>query len=170
MTDRYDAGEGEIMLGDNLSNLRGVFSYPMSCTGNVTSIRARGFCPYPANSTVVMQIFNSTFEDGRIGFNDTKFEVECNTSAAAVDGYHEGYVSADNLSITVTSGGYLSVRFDPKCSNEGCFFRPAIVNETSKTDLIFFSDELKRLDVGVSLAFSATIEADGNHSNVYLLV
>ena len=101
MTDRYDAGEGEIMLGDNLSNLRGVFSYPMSCTGNVTSIRARGFCPYPANS--------STAPSRTV--NDTKFEVECNTSAAAVDGYHEGYVSADNLSITVTSGGYLSVRF-----------------------------------------------------------
>ena len=99
-----------------------------------------------------------------IGFDTTNLTVVCNTSApvssADLD-YYEGYVSADNLNIKVKLGGYLSVRYDRECSGGLCYFRPAIINESSDQGLIFFTDLLIKIDLGVSLAFYATIEPTG---------
>ena len=140
----------------------GYLSYVMSCSGTVTSIRARGFCPASANSSrnVVMQIFNSTYINGTLKYNDTNVTAECNTSAAVGSDYYEGYVSKDNLNINVKSGGFLGVRLNSKCS---CLFLPAIlINKTSKHILWYFNDELEISDPGGSLFFTAIIRGYDN--------
>ena len=141
-------------------SLRGYFSYQVPCTGTVTSIRARGFCPVRTNgsSAVVMQIFNSTIRDHRIVFNDTNLTAECNTSAAVGSEYYEGYVDAYNLSIKIEARGHIGLRFFSQyCSRYGCFFQPIIANETSNFNLYFYNEALQEFDLGVSLLFSATI-------------
>ena len=76
-------------------------------------------------------------------------------------GTNNGCVSADNLSIKVKLGGYMSVRYDRECSGGLFYFRPAIINESSDQGLIFFTDLLSEIDLVVSLAFYATIEPSG---------
>ena len=115
--DNEGADYADLQLAESLPS-SGYLSYAISCSGTVTSIRARGFCPASANgsSNVVMQIFNSTFIQGILEYNDTNITVECNTSAAVGSDYYEGYVSKDDLNINVESGGLLSVRLNSNCS------------------------------------------------------
>ena len=151
------------------SFIRGYFSYVVPCTGTVTSIRARGFCPIGNNrTTVVMQIFNSTIRDHKLVFNDTNLTVECNTSAAVGSDHYEGYINAYNLSITVESRGHLGLRRFYPCSRYGCFFQPAIVNKSSDFNLYSYTENLEESNPGVSLLFSATI-ISGISSNLKLL-
>ena len=154
--DNEGADYAELQLAESLPS-SGYLSYLMSCSGTVTSIKARGFCPVGANgsSNVVMQIFNSTYIHGMLQYNDTNITAECNTSAAVGSDYYEGYVSRDDLNINVESGGFLSVRLNSNCS---CLFLPAIlVNKTSKHTLWYFNDGLARSDPGGSLFFTAII-------------
>ena len=159
--DNEGADYAELQLAESQPS-SGYLSYLMSCSGTVTSIRARGFCPVGTNgsSNVVMQIFNSTYIQGKFKHTDTNVTAECNTSAAVGSDYYEGYVSKDDLNINVESGGFLSVRLNSNCS---CFFLPAIlVNKTSKHNLLYLDDGLESSDPGGSLFFTAIITGYDN--------
>ena len=145
----------------------GFFTYTVSCTGTVTSVRARGFCPAAGNgSNVVMVLFNSTLRDGVLHADSTELAAECNNASDPVVrsdvSYYEGNVSADNLSISVSAGDFLSVRFS-QCSpsnRESCVFLPAVFTEPSNHTLGYYTDNLIKITPEVpvhSLAFSATI-------------
>lgn len=140
------------------SSFNGTFSYLIPCDGTVTSIRARGFCPARINdSAIVLTILNSTVV--AVSSNITVIKAECNTSAPVGPDYYEGYVNVNNLSISVVSGGFLSVFFPGSdcLANETCLFQPAILNETRSENLFFFDRKLVRSEPEVSLLFSATI-------------
>ena len=142
------------------SSLDGTFSYLVSCDGKVTSIRARGFCPARINdSAIVLTILDSTVVAGEVSSNITLIKAECNTSAPVGPDYYEGYVNVNNLSISVVSGGFLSVFFPGSdcLANETYLFQPAILNETRSENLFFFDRKLVRSEPDVSLLFSATI-------------
>ena len=67
----------------------------------------------------------------------------------------------------VDARGYLSIGFDPKCSELGCLFQPAIVNETSSHVLEFFDSSNNKLSKPmVSLIFAAIIVTEG----IYFIV
>ena len=145
----------------------GFFAYTVSCTGTVTSVRARGFCPATGNgSNVVMVLFNSTIRDRVLLADSTELTAECNNASNPVVksdvSYYEGNVSADNLSISVNAGGFLSVRIS-LCSpsnRESCVFLPAVFTEPSNHTLCYYTDDLIKITPEVpvhSLAFSATI-------------
>ena len=111
-----------------------------------------------------MRLYNSSIQETGYTRNGMNVTAVCNTSAPVDTNYYEGYVSIDNLSIMVDAGGYLSISFDPKCSELGCLFQPAIVNETSNHVLEFFNNKLSK--PMVSLIFAATIVTEG----IYFIV
>ena len=146
------------LAAESPSSLIGVFAYTVQCTGTVTSVRARGFCPSSTDgSGVIMQIINSTLQDGIVLIHNTNVTAECNTSAPVGSDYYEGYVNASNLSINVVSGGFLGVRFSQICTNESCFFQTATIDQTSSHNVFFVNVDLMQTDPEVSLFFSATI-------------
>ena len=53
------------------------------------------------------------------------------------------------------------MRYDRECSGGLCYFRPAVIKESSDQHLSFFTDLLSEIDLGVSVAFYATIEPTG---------
>ena len=110
-----------------------------------------------------MRLYNSSVQETGYTYNDTNLTTVCNTSSLVNIDYYEGYVSADDLSIMVDAGGYLSIGFDPKCSEFGCLFQPAIVNETSSHVLEFFGPSDEKIDLIMSLNFAATIVTEGIH-------
>ena len=114
-----------------------------------------------------MRLYNSSIQETGYTRNGTNVTAVCNTSAPVDTNYYEGYVSIDNLSIMVDARGYLSIGFDPKCSELGCLFQPAIVNETSRHVLEFFDSSNNKLSKPmVSLIFAATIVTEG----IYFIV
>ena len=132
----------------------------MQCTGVITSIRAWGYCPSrPENSTVVLQIFNSTIETGRLIHNNFSLTAECNSSAPEQSYYQRGYVSSDNISIQVQTGGHLSVRVNPNCSGRICFFQPATTNITNDLHTPSFHNADEKSSLGESLLFFVTIRS-----------
>ena len=160
--ENYETEYDELELEDSPSTtVRGSYSYRMPCAGFVTSVRARGFCP---NGTdVVLRLYNSTYlETGGYAVNDTNFTAECNTSAMVAPGYYEGHVTVSNISIRVEKNGYLSVGFEPECSqSKGCLFQPAIVNKTSIYILKFYFTTSTKETPTTSLVFAATVETEG---------
>ena len=108
-----------------------------------------------------MRLYNSSIKEIGYTHNDTNVTAVCNTSAPVDTNYYEGYVSIDNLSIMVDAGGYLTIWFDPNCSEFGCLFQPAIVNETSSHVLDFFDPSNKKIEHMMSLTFAATIVTEG---------
>ena len=143
---------------DSPSSRRGFYSYRVQCSGTVTSVRARGFCPARTNgSVVVMVVINSTADVDSLMVDVTNLAAECNTSAPVGSDYYEGYVSSDNLNIRVEFNGFLSVIFNPNCSNGRCFFQPTLVNRTSNHTLLFFTEQLKVSVPPESILFSANI-------------
>ena len=142
--------------GGGRTTLEGVFAYRVRCTGTVTSVRARGFCPPSATngSDVVMQIIN-TDRDSLLQVLTTDVAADCNTSAPVGPDYYEGYVNVDNLSISVVSGGYFGVKLLPK------FFQPASINETSSQTVVLIEGLTMTSVPEVSLLFSVNLLTTG---------
>ena len=132
----------------------------MPCTGVITSIRAQGYCPsHPENSTVVLQIFNSTIETGIPIYNNFNLTAECNSSAPEQSYYERGYVSSENINIQVQTGGHLSVRVSPNCSEGVCLFQPATINRTNDLQTPSFIDEDWGIHFGKPLLLFVTIRS-----------
>ena len=140
------------------SSLSGYFSYPISCDGRVTSVKASGFCFIPnPNVPVVLFLGVTTFRSNGFSFSHHIIPANCATQINGSD-YHAGSISADDVGIQVSSGNLLSVRFNSTCLDGVCLFQPAIVNESTNYNFTFYDGNLKPLDVGsISLLFSATI-------------
>ena len=129
------------------ANLTGYFTYPITCTGMLVSVNARGFCR-KTNKSVVLHIGTAQFADEAV--RPTKFtrhliEAECDTSITIpVNGseymYYRGNINVENQNIKVLDGEYLGVRFESDCTIDECLFQPAIVNESSKLTLFFVDD------------------------------
>ena len=139
----------------------------MPCTGIITSIRAQGYCPSrPENSTVVLQIINSTFENGILITNGTNLMAECNYSVLEDSNSQKGYVSSDNISIQVQSGGHLSVIVSPNCSERVCLFQPATMNRTNDLQTPSFIDEDRGIHPGKPLLLFVIIRS----GTVYMML
>ena len=140
------------------SSLTGFFSYPISCDGRVTSVKASGFC-FIQNQYVPVVLFLgvTTFRDDGIHLSYHNISANCTTQIYGSD-YYAGGISADDVGIQVSSGDLLGVLFASSCTNDVCLFQPAIVNESTNYNFTFYDEELKPFDVGsMSLLFSATI-------------
>ena len=145
------------------TNLTGFFTYPISCTGTLVSINARGFCR-KTNKSVKLFIGTVQFADET--FNLTTLtrigqhfiEAECDTSTTIPESeYYRGTINVDNQKILVLEGEFLGVRFNPNCTEDSCLFQPAIVNETSEHILLFVDDNFDlEQQTHTSLLFSAT--------------
>ena len=109
-------------------------------------------------SAVLFLTVTTLHDDGVPTNSFHPLPVECVGSKINGTDYYAGNISLDNVGIRVSSGNVLSVRFASSCVGHGCFFLPAIVNETGNYSLIFLNDNTIPVEIGpISLLFSATI-------------
>ena len=96
----------------------------MICNATITSVRAYGFCPIASpNTTVEMHLIVTRWsERGRVS-SDVYIEAECNSTIS--DNFTKGYVTGENLNISVTIGDFVAVKYFQSCSKKRCHFHPA---------------------------------------------
>ena len=134
------------------ANLTGYFTYPITCTGMLVSVNARGFCR-KTNKSVALHIGTAQFEDETLTtltkFTKHFIEAECDTSTAiSVNGseymYYTGNINVENQ--------------NPNCPDDRCLFQPAIVDEASEHPLFFVNDSFIAIEpqINTSLLFSVT--------------
>ena len=123
----------------------------MLCNGTVVSVDAQGFCNKPTNGqSVVLLLIVSRARGNNFVHGSTRVQADCDTSVTIRDDFFWGNVSSISLNLPVTTGDILSVRFDPVCT-DNCLFQPAIINETSDYELVFYNDLLSPSDPRESL-------------------
>ena len=136
-------------------------SYHISCNGTLVSINARGFCG-KTNQIVALLLYVAQFQNETLVSSTPYFrQAVCDTSTTISLHrleYHKGTISVENENIQISAGNHLGIRFDTNCSDLGCLFQPAIVNESSKHTLYFLDDSFAmEQQTNTSLLFSATI-------------
>ena len=113
------------------------------------SVRAYGFCPIAsANTTVEMHLDIVRWsETGRVS-SDVYIQAECNSTIS--DNFTKGYVSEENLNISVTIGDFVAVKYSQSCSKKRCYFHPAFTR--------------KRGGLPAALVTNSSITASNNYS------
>ena len=163
----YDEQDYQALAADPWK-FSGFYSYILPCGGIVTSVEARGLCRRPDN--VEMQLITGANAERGIGdlSNYVLLVTKCNKTAKVGNNY-EGYVSATGLEIRVPRDGVLMVHLNPDCSStrHKCLFQPAVINETSKYDVVFADSHLEWSRPNMSLFFSANITGIFTRYNVY---
>ena len=145
------------------ADMTGYFSYPIPCSGTLVAINATGFCILTERIRQVSLVILIYRQNGPSSIEIVPADCDFanNNSVSGID-YSFGSVSHNDLNIPVTSDEILGVGFFTTCVDGGCYFQPAIINDTSKHMLSFLESgkpvsEMEDFS-NVSLLFSATIQ------------
>ena len=143
------------------SSFRGYFRYSVPCGGILTSIEARGFCGRADN--VQLRLLYGSRKGGGNHFNIQYVNAECNAAKNGSYMIYEGKVLNNSLNILIPPGGFLTIFFNPDCSNEKCYFQPAIISETSNYTAEIADGHLVWSATNLSLLLSAVIKTSRNN-------
>ena len=150
------------------TNVTGYFGYPITCNGTLVAVNATGFCILTERTThhrVALSLI-IYWEDNGVPMTILHLiPADCDfsniNSVSGLD-YSFGSASDNNLNIPVTSDMFIAIQSFATCNDiGGCFFQPAIINDTSKHMLLYLEYGEPVNETGtlsnVSLLFSATI-------------
>ena len=150
--------------------MTGYFSYRIPCNGTLVAVNATGFCILTERTHQQVSLFLIIYrEDNSIPMTTLHvIPAECdfvNNSVSGID-YSFGSVSVNELTIPVTSDEFISIVYFTSCTGSGCFFQPAVINDTSKHMLFFleYGKPVEETEIfsNVSLMFSATIVSESS--------
>ena len=148
------------------TNVTGYFSYRITCNGTLVAVNATGFCILTERThqpvALVLIIYREV--NGMPMATLHLIPADCdfaNSNSVSGINYSFGSVSNNNLNIPVTSDDFIALQLSATCTDIGCYFQPAIINDTSKHMLLYLeygepANETRTLS-NVSLLFSATI-------------
>ena len=138
--------------------IRGHYSYILPCGGIVTSVEARGFCGRSDDVELRLLSAQRRTDNGFRSSNGIALvSAQCNKTATVGDHHYEGYVRNNSLNLRVPPGYVLTLFLNPDCENRKCYFQPAVINESSKYDVVFADSHVVWSDTNMSLFFSANI-------------
>ena len=170
--------DGDTQNLDSLqpTDMTGYFSYRIPCSGTLVAVNATGFCILTERIhqevSLVILIYRQNGASSSIELVPADCDLANNNSVSGID-YSFGNVSNNDLNIPVTSDEVLSIGFFTKCMDGGCYFQPAIINDTSKHMLSFLESGKPVNEVedffNVSLLFSATIQTASEKGGKKLL-